>query len=105
MPMMYGFGPQRRQMLDAELKRLIDEMPQLGMTSMFIVGPFAHGEVGPGTALDLVVVQETDEAVHRRADLISIFTPAMSSRIHPGAIRFCMTLRTMVKGSTDRHYG
>ncbi len=68
MPMMYGFGPQRRHMLDAELKRLIDEMPQLGMTSMFLVGPFVRGEVGPGTALDLVVVQETDEPVHRRAD-------------------------------------
>tara|TARA_B110000263_G_scaffold207103_1_gene188340 strand:+ start:473 stop:802 length:330 start_codon:yes stop_codon:yes gene_type:complete len=65
---MYGFGAQRRQMLDAELKRLIDEMPQLGMESMFLVGPFARGEVGPGTALDLVVVQETDEPVHRRAD-------------------------------------
>ena len=68
MPMMYGFGPQRRQMLDAELKRLIDEMPQLGMTSMFLVGPFVRGEVEPGTALDLVGVQETDEPVHRRAD-------------------------------------
>ena len=55
--MMYGFGLQRRQMLDAELQRLIDEMPQLGMTSMFLVGPFVRGEVGPGTALDLVVIQ------------------------------------------------
>ena len=68
MPMMYGFGPQRRQMLDAELQRLIDEMPQLGMISMFLVGPFVRGEVGPGTALDLVVIQETDELVHRRSD-------------------------------------
>ncbi|MBN4064746.1 hypothetical protein JYU04_03315 [Dehalococcoides mccartyi] len=68
MPMMYGFGPQRRQMLDAELQRLVDEMPQLGMTSMILVGPFARGDVGPRTVLDLVVVQETDEPVHRRAD-------------------------------------
>ena len=65
---MYGFGPQRRQMLDAELQRLIDEMPQLGMISMFLVGPFVRGEVGPGTALDLVVIQETAELVHRRSD-------------------------------------
>lgn len=68
MPMMYGFGSQRRQMLDVELKRLIDEMPQLGMTAMFILGSFVRGEVGPGTALDLVVLQETDEPVHRRTD-------------------------------------
>jgi hypothetical protein len=68
MPMMYGFGAQRRQMLDAELQRLVDEMPQLGMTSMFLVGPFARGEVGPGAVLDLIVVQETGEPVHRRSD-------------------------------------
>ncbi|NQW19583.1 MAG: hypothetical protein HQ477_02485 [Chloroflexi bacterium] len=68
MPMMFGFGAQRRQMLDAELQRLIDEMPQLGMNSMFLIGPFARGDVGPGTVLDLVVVQETEEPVHRRAD-------------------------------------
>jgi predicted nucleotidyltransferase len=68
MPMMYGFGAQRRQMLEAELQRLVDEMPQLGMTSMFLVGPFARGEVGPGSVLDLIVVQETDEPIHRRSD-------------------------------------
>ncbi|HJP27290.1 MAG TPA: hypothetical protein QF694_00570 [Dehalococcoidia bacterium] len=68
MPMMYGFGTQRRQMLDTELQRLVDEMPQLGMTSMFLVGSFARGEIGPATVLDLLVVQETDEPVHRRAD-------------------------------------
>jgi hypothetical protein len=68
MPMMFGFAQQRKQILEAELSRLVDEMPQLGMTSMFLVGLFARGEVGPDTALDLVVIQETDEPVHRRAD-------------------------------------
>ncbi len=68
MPMMYGFGAQRKQILEAELGRLVDEMPQLGMVSMILVGPFVRGEVGPETVLDLVVVQETDEPVHRRAD-------------------------------------
>ena len=68
MPMMYGFGTQRRQMLDSELQRLVSEMPQLGMQSMYLVGPFSKGDVGPKTVLDLVVVQQTDEPVHRRAD-------------------------------------
>jgi hypothetical protein len=68
MPMMFGFGVQRRQMLEAELQRLVDEMPQLGMTAMYLVGPFARGEVGPQTVLDLVVVQETEDPVQRRAD-------------------------------------
>ena len=57
MPMMYGFAVQRRQMLESELQRLVDEMPQLGMQSMYLVGPFSKGDVDPSTVLDLVVVQ------------------------------------------------
>jgi hypothetical protein len=68
MPMMYGFGAQRRQILEAELQRLVEEMPQLGMEAMYLVGPFARGEIGPDTVLDLVVIQETNDPVHRRAD-------------------------------------
>ena len=60
MPMMYGFGTQRRQMLESELQRLVAEMPQLGMQSMYLVGPFSQGDVGPKTVLDLVVVQQTE---------------------------------------------
>ncbi len=66
--MMFGFGAQRRQMLEAELQRLVEEMPQLGMTAMYLIGPFARGVSGPDTVLDLLVVQETDDPVHRRAD-------------------------------------
>jgi predicted nucleotidyltransferase len=68
MPMMFGFGAQRRQILEAEMQRFVDEMPQLGMTAMYLIGPFARGENDPGTVLDLLVVQETDDPVHRRAD-------------------------------------
>ena len=68
MPMMFGFGIQRKQMLEAELQRLIDEMPRLGMTQMYLVGDFAKGKVGPDTTLNLVVVQETVVEKHRRAD-------------------------------------
>ncbi len=68
MPVMFGFGEQRRQMLEAELKRFIDEMPQLGMEVMYLVGPFARGTVDPGTVLDLVLIQETELLPHRRSD-------------------------------------
>ncbi|MCI0809043.1 MAG: hypothetical protein J4N63_07805 [Chloroflexi bacterium] len=68
MPMMFGFGGQRKQMLEAELQRFVEEMPQLGMETMYLVGPFARGEVDPGTVLDLVLIQETDQPSHRRAD-------------------------------------
>ena len=68
MPMMFGFAGQRRQMLEAELQRFVEEMPQLGMETMYLVGPFARGDVNPGTVLDLLVIQETGEPPHRRAD-------------------------------------
>ena len=55
-------------MLESELQRLVDEMPQLGMQSMYLVGPFSRGDVSPRTVLDLVVVQQTDELMHLRAD-------------------------------------
>ena len=55
-------------MLESELQRLVEEMPQLGMQSMYLVGPFSRGDVGPRTVLDLVVVQQTDELMHRIAD-------------------------------------
>jgi hypothetical protein len=66
--MMFGFAGQRRQMLEAELQRFVEEMPQLGMEAIYLVGPFARGKVGPGTVLDLLVIQETDEPPHRRGD-------------------------------------
>ena len=68
MPIMFGFSTQRRQMLDAELERLIAEMPQLGMMRMWVIGDLAMGRVGVDSVLDLVVIQETDEPWQRRAD-------------------------------------
>ena len=65
---MFGFGAQRRQMLEVELQRFVAEMPQLGMETMFLIGPFARGVVTADTVLDLVIVQETDEPPHRRSD-------------------------------------
>ena len=87
MPIMFGFATQRRQMLDAELERLIAEMPQLGMLRMWVIGDLAMGRVTADSVLDLVLVQETDEPWQRRADFwnvhlrprvgtrFSVFTP------------------------------
>ena len=68
MPMMYGFAQQRRQLLEAELERLRTEMPQLGAMRVALTGDMAVGRVTPETALELVVVQQTDEPFHRRSD-------------------------------------
>ena len=72
MPIMFGFATQRRQMLDAELERLVAEMPQLGMTRMWIIGDLAKGKVSAESALELVLIQETDDPWQCRADFWNI---------------------------------
>lgn len=72
MPIMFGFANQRRQMLDAELERLVAEMPQLGMMRMWVIGDLAMGRVTAESILDLVILQETDEPWQRRADFWNV---------------------------------
>lgn len=83
-PIMFGFARQRRQMLEAELKRYIDEMPPLGMTRLILIGKLARGGiVTPDTSLQLVVVQETAEPFHRRADFwVTHLRPAVATHFH-----------------------
>ena len=83
-PIMFGFARQRRQMLDAELMRLIDEMPPLGMTRLILIGKLARGsDVTPDTGLQLIVVQETAEPPHRRADFwVTHLRPAVATHFH-----------------------
>ena len=110
MPMMFGFGGQRKQMLEAELQRFIEEMPQLGMEAMYLIGPFARGEVDPATVLDLIVVQETDQPPHRRADFWTTCDPelaptftsirATSLKTHRHPTRSSTTPSPTEKGST-----
>lgn len=68
MPMMIGFSRQRRQLLEAELQRLVAELPPLGVRRMYLTGELARGAAGPETELELVLVQDTDEPFHRRPD-------------------------------------
>lgn len=72
MPIMFGFATQRRQMLDAELERLVAEMPQLGLLRMWVIGDLARGQVTADSLLDLVLIQETDEPWQRRADFWNV---------------------------------
>ena len=83
-PMMFGFGRQRRQMLEGELQRFIQEMPQLGMTRLILVGDLVRGEpTKPDTTLELVVVQETDDPFHRRSDFwITHLRPSVGTTFH-----------------------
>ncbi|HCV27872.1 MAG TPA: hypothetical protein QGI07_02780 [Dehalococcoidia bacterium] len=68
MPMMYGFAAQRKQLLEVELERLSIEMPPLGAMRVSLTGDLAVNRVTPETALELVVIQATDQPFRRRAD-------------------------------------
>ena len=81
MPMMFGFARQRRQLLDSELQRFLDDARTFGALRMYVVGPHARGEAGPDTELELVIVQETTEAFHRRADFwVTHLRPRVGTR-------------------------
>lgn len=71
-------------MLEAELERFIQEMPQLGMTRLILIGDLVSGEpTKPDTTLELVVVQETSEAYHRRSDFwVTHLRPAVGTTFH-----------------------
>ena len=81
MPMMFGFSGQRRQLLEAEARRFAAEAYGYGALRAFLVGDFAAGRVGTETELELVVVQETDEPFHRRADFwVAHIRPRVGTR-------------------------
>ncbi|MFW6195517.1 MAG: hypothetical protein ACOC5M_03235 [Chloroflexota bacterium] len=79
--MMYGFSQHRRQMLDAELQRMAEEMPPLGALRLAVTGDFALGRAGVDTQLELVVVQETEEPYRRREEFwVTHLRPRVGTR-------------------------
>jgi len=68
MPMMFGFYQRRREMLEAEARRFAEEAPPFGAFRAWAVGDFARATVTATSELRIVLVQETDEPFHRRAD-------------------------------------
>ncbi len=66
MPMMLGFATQRRQLLESELARLVEELPPFGVQRLYATGRFADGAVEADTPLEVIVVHPTDDPPHRR---------------------------------------
>ena len=81
MAVMIGFAARRRELLEAELQRMAAELPMLGVERSYLTGDLARGAVDVGSALELVLVRETDEAFHRRADFfVSHLQPRVATR-------------------------
>ena len=79
--MMFGFAQQRRLLLEAELRRMAEEVPPFGAQRVYLIGDLAAGQVGPDTELLLVVVQATAEPFHRRADFwVTHLRPRVGTR-------------------------
>ncbi len=78
---MFGFSQQRRELLQAELQRFAAEAPSYGALRAYLIGALGRGIVRPDTELELVVVQDTDEPFHRRADFwVSHLRPRVGTR-------------------------
>lgn len=81
MPMMLGFSDHRRQLLSEEAERLAEDLPPLGVLQAYLVGDFASERIRPETELDLVIVHQTEQPFHRRADFFaSHLRPAVGAR-------------------------
>lgn len=81
MPIMIGFARQRRQLIEAEIARLAEELPKLGVLRAWVTGAFGRGEVGPDTPLELVLVHDTPQPAHRRSDFfVDHLRPQLDTR-------------------------
>jgi hypothetical protein len=66
--MMIGFAAQRQAMLEAELIRFVEELPPLGVQRLYVTGAFGRQQIRSDTPLEVVIVHQTEEPFHRRAD-------------------------------------
>lgn len=51
----------RQEKLAGELERLVARLKGLGVRKIILFGSLARGEVGRGSDIDLIIVQETDK--------------------------------------------
>ena len=81
MPARIGFAPRRKQMLEAELGRILEMFPQLGVEQAYLVGDMALDKVQPDSLLEVVIVQDIPGYFHRRSDFFaSHLSPMVGSR-------------------------
>lgn len=61
-------NPERRARLEAELRRIVAEIPRLGVRKAILFGSLASGHVGAASDLDLILVAESQERFTRRLE-------------------------------------
>jgi predicted nucleotidyltransferase len=63
-----GPDASRRARLEAELARIVRELPQLGVRKAILFGSLASGRVGRASDLDLILVAPSGEPFGRRPE-------------------------------------
>ena len=71
MPVRVGFSRYRKEMLERELKGIIETLPMLGLEKVILTGDMVSEDYAPDSRIDLIVVQKTDLVFGRRADFFS----------------------------------
>ena len=71
MPARIGFLRHRRQALEAELERISQMLPQLGVQKAVLVGDLPTDRVVPESSLDLIMVLEIPGNFTRRMDFFT----------------------------------
>lgn len=61
-------GERRRARLEAELRRILAELPHLGVTKAILFGSLASGNVGETSDLDLILIVPSGEPFTRRLE-------------------------------------
>ncbi|MBI3455573.1 MAG: nucleotidyltransferase domain-containing protein [Candidatus Rokubacteria bacterium] len=64
----WSTSEERRARLEAELRRILAELPRLGATKPVLFGSLASGKVGHTSDLDLILVAPSDERFTRRLE-------------------------------------
>jgi predicted nucleotidyltransferase len=64
----WGGGERRRARLEAELRRILAELPRLGVRKAILFGSLASGRVGQTSDLDLIIVAPSTERFTRRLE-------------------------------------
>ena len=78
----WGAGERRRHRLQAELERIVAELPGLGVQRAILFGSLARGDVWGGSDLDLILISHSREPfVERGARFYRALAPAVAMDI------------------------
>jgi predicted nucleotidyltransferase len=75
----WGAGERRRRRLEAELERIVAQLPGLGVRRAILFGSLARGGVRGGSDLDLILIADSPEPfLERGARFYRALAPAVA---------------------------